>query len=134
MIFAARFLKRRRDDSPEAMYERALQRDEQLMLRRNALEERHTAKLARQAELWSIFDLSNDLEDEYYKVSSSLAQIIKEQVAIDEYLHDLRVARVECNRNGACEHVREMLAVDDPWAEKVRRGEDQAVPKVFPVT
>jgi hypothetical protein len=132
MSFAARFIHRQKHDSPEELYEKALARDEQLMLRRNQLELTHTNKLARQAELWSIFNLSNDLEDEYYKVSSSVAQIVKEQSAIDEYLHELRVARVVCNRNGDCQAIESMLAVSDPWQEKIRSGKDQDLPTILP--
>ncbi len=112
--------------------EQALQREKQLVIERQSLEEERQQKMMRQVELWSIMELSYELEEEYHNVTAHIAELVKHIAAIDEYVARLRSARMECRDKEACEHIKAMLRIADPWAEKQKTGKKDALPAVLP--
>lgn len=101
-----------------------------LVRRRDDLDSARQMKLQRQVDLWSIPHLDSATEEEYFVVSRLIADLIKEIAAIDEYISDLRQARYECVEAKKTEEIDRLLAIEDPWAEKIKLGTQDEVPRL----
>ncbi len=120
-------------DSQQKVVEQAMLREKQLAAERQALELQRQEKMMRQVELWSIMELSYELEEEYHTVTATIAELVKHIAAIDEYVGKLRSARMECRDKEACEQIKSILLIVDPWVEKQKEGKTDALPTVLPV-
>jgi len=127
-MFIAAFFRRRREKAQ--LLSRASERLGSLTARRKAIEVTRLADLRRQVELWSVMNLDSSGEEEYFAVSRRIADRVKEEAAIDEYLANVRQASVRCNSASQCEELGSLLAIDDPWQEKLRQGRQDELPKV----
>ena len=99
--------------------------------RRVNLEQTHEMKLKRQVELWTIFNLVKDSEEEYFNVTRTVANLVKEIAAIDEYTTDLHSASNVCRDEKQCESLEQLLNIEDPWLEKIKQGTQDALPRVM---
>ena len=127
MIFDSLF------EAPRHRAKLIVQADEKiqaLKVRRTALDEARTVKLQRQVDLWSILNLDSEAEEEYFRISALIAELIKEIAAIDEYVEDLRMARVLCENTKVVTELERLLAIEDPWAEKIKLGTQDALPRI----
>ena len=108
----------------------ASQRARELEAKKRTLDETRARKLERQVELWTIQRLGEDMEEEYFTVSHELADLIKQIAAISEYLEDLGGAYTACEKSKESAELERLLAIADPWAEKIRLGTQDAVPRI----
>ena len=97
---------------------------------REALETKRKDGLQRQVELWSITNLDSNSEAEYLKVSALIAQLIKQIAAIDEYICDVREACALYEKTSNATLLEKLLAIEDPWAEKIKLGTQDALPRI----
>jgi|GEM_PF-5872727 len=103
-----------------------------LLDHRASLDHMRLLKLKRQVELWSILNLDSDSEEEYFSISRTIADLVKEIGAIDEYTDDMKSARLKCKDKKQCDILEHLLQIEDPWAEKIKKGTQDAIPRFVP--
>lgn len=110
----------------------SLAKEAKLQARLEVIKKEHATKMNRQVELWSIMNLESDLEEEYMNITKAIANLVKEQAAINEYLYDLLIANATCQESGNCIALESLLKIDDPWQAKIDAGLADALPRVLP--
>lgn len=83
----------------------------QLAIRQVEIAKDKDAKTHRQVELWSVLTPSPDLERDYKNVTLEIAILIKQSLAIEDYLKQLHLARFHCQEND-CEELTRLLSID----------------------
>jgi len=127
MLFDSLFKNKRHRDELVAQADTKI---DALTRRRDSLDEARILKLKRQVELWAIMNLDPDSEEEYFNVTRLIASLIKEIAAIEEYMDDLSGARKACRMDKNCSMLEHLLIIEDPWAEKIKQGLQDALPRV----
>ena len=83
---------------------------------RSTIELHRQTKMQRQTELWSILDLSPELESEYREVSTIIADDIQKIAALDAFFNKLQNAISDCQA-GRFKYLEGLLKLPSPAEE-----------------
>jgi hypothetical protein len=80
------------------------------------LEKEKESRIYRQVELWSIMNLSPELEKEYREISTDITYLINQSLAIEDYIRRLKLAfyRAKNGFKTVGPDVKDIMAEPDP--------------------
>lgn len=81
------------------------------------LEKEKDQKLQRQVELWSIMNLSQELEQEYKRVGEAIAYHVKGMRLLEKRMKELALARYHC-KDKECTELSQLLGLLEPTEEQ----------------